>query len=105
MNVTFSDIPHQCSPGRMERMKELGIKTSGMDKDMERLIKNAGYGLPSKNVKHIPELPEGSNEPVPTPRENYGFIFRNHQAYTRITLTYVDALAEELILLKELELI
>lgn len=93
MGIKYSEyIPRRrCTKERLLKLKEYDIKTTGYDRDMERIILSYGYGLPSL-----------VNDEESVVQEQYGFRLKE---YVRITLNYSDALAEELILLKELNLL
>jgi len=85
MNIQTEPPPRRCSEDRLERLKKLGFKTNGYIKELEEIIFINGFGLPGY--------------------ENDYFGFTINYKYMRFCLTYTDALAEELILLKELKLI
>jgi len=81
-----SDYPSRiCLEWRRKELRALGVETTGYDRDMERILTENGFGLPTLQD-------DGT----------YGFRCGN---YTRIALTYVDSLADELILLKTLKMI
>jgi len=92
MAVTYKEyVPRRvCTDERLNKLKKYNIETTGYDRDMERIIKNYGYGLPTKASKETDV------------DECYGFKLKQ---YVRITLNYADCLAEELLLLKELNLL
>lgn len=74
-----------CSPHRLSKLIEYGFKTNGADVELQTIITSAGFGLPGF--------------------ENGYFAFMVNYHYIRFLLTYVDALAEEIILLYELNMI
>ncbi len=84
--VTNTPPRRSCRKELLDKLKALGVKTSGSDTNMEYIIKKAGYKFPIRYD------------------ENYfGFILNG--TYTRLCFNYADCLAEELILLKSLKLI
>ena len=105
-------MPNKCNKNYLPKFKELGIVSDGTINAMEHAITAKGFGLPSKhideNATEWVALLDEKNEPFEelqiVPRHYYGFTLRHGVTYTRLTLTYADALAEELILLKRLKL-
>lgn len=103
---------NRCTKNKLKRLRELGVKTNGTIESMIRLITNKGFGLPGEHIEEFKEFvevfPEGG-EPYEqlqdVPRHYYGFQLQRDTCYVRIALTYADALADELILLKQLQLI
>jgi len=81
---THSEISF-CLPHRLAKLIEYGYKTNGSDVELQTIITSAGFGLPGF--------------------ENGYFAFMINYHYIRVLLTYVDALAEEIILLHELNMI
>ena len=76
---------NRCSEDKLTHLKHLGVNINGTVEEMEQIIINNGFGLPSVDG------------------ENFGFTL--NYKYIRICIHYVDALAEELVLLKTLNLI
>ncbi len=85
LNKTTITPRRICRKELQSEMKQLGIKTSGSDTNMEKILKRHGFGLPSQ---------EG---------EYFGFIL--NKKYIYCCFNYSDALANELILLKKLNMI
>jgi len=83
--VTQNPIRRSCRKELHIKLKDLGVKTSGSDTHMESIIKKAGFGLPSVHG------------------EQFGFIL--YGKWVRLCFNYADCLAEELILLKKLDLL
>lgn len=82
MKIT-EEIPRRiCTDERLKQLRKLGYKTTGYDRDMEKILTKKGYDLP-----------------VTT--ENDSWKFQAH-GYTRITLNRADCLAEALIVIKEI---
>lgn len=75
-----------CRKDLYDKLWSLGIKTSGSDTDMERIITKAGFGLPTIYDANY-----------------FGFLL--YGKYIRLCFNYADCLAEELILLKQLKII
>jgi len=102
----------KCSPDRYLKLKGLGIDIDGSCGSMEKIITKKGFGLPCEEIIEGNEwvtLLDSDNEPYDElqsiPRYYYGFQLSHDKTYTRLTFTYADALASELILLKALNLI
>ena len=74
-----------CSPHRLSKLIRYGYKTNGSDVELQNIITSAGFGLPGFEKGY--------------------FAFMVNYQYIRVLLTYVDALAEEIILLHELNMI
>lgn len=80
------NIPAQfCTPERLEHLNKAGVKTNGSISELEEIIVKNGFKLPG-------EVKDG-----------FGFIL--NKKFTRIYINYVDAMAEEIILLIEFEMI
>lgn len=80
---TTEEIPRRiCTDERLKQLRKLGYKTTGYDRDMEKILTEKGYDLP-----------------VIT--ENDSWKFQTGK-YTRIMLNRADCLAEALIVIKEL---
>lgn len=77
--------PEYCTFERLERLHEAGFDTEGYIEHLKEIITQAGYPLPSQEGEH------------------YGFVF--NQKYTRLYLTLVDAMAEEILMLKQFKMI
>ena len=76
-------IPRRiCTDDRLKQLRKLGYKTTGYDRDMEKILKNKGYSLP-----------------VPTKDDSWKF---QAGKYTRIMLNRADCLAEALMVIKEI---
>jgi len=79
-------IPRRCCTDiLLKKLRAVGIKTTGYDRDMEPILKDKGFGLPIQE-------------------EEYWHFMVNHK-YQRYCLNYSDALAEELLFLNQLNLL
>ena len=85
IQVTESIPPEYCTFERLEKLKQAGFETDGHIDQLKQIIVDSGYPLPSHEGEH------------------YGFVF--NQKYTRLYLTLVDAMAEEILMLKEFKMI
>lgn len=85
LNVTNTPIRRSCRKELHDKLKDLGVKTSGSDTHLESIITKAGYKLPSAHGEH------------------FGFVL--YGKWVRLCFNYADCLAEELILLKQLNLL
>ena len=74
-----------CTDRLLKLLRKEGFKTSGSMYTLERILTSKGFGLPVKYNEH--------------------FVFTVKGKYTRMYLNYVDALANEILLLRELKLI
>lgn len=83
--VTENIPPEYCTFERLERLKQAGFTTNGNIDQLKEIIKESGYPLPSQEGEH------------------YGFVF--NQKYTRLYINRVDAMAEEILMLKEFGMI
>ena len=82
--------PRQCCTDKLlKELRALDFKTDGYIRSLEEILKSKGFGLP---VELIDE--DG---------EQY-FHFMVNYKWIRYYLNYADALANEIILLKELNL-
>lgn len=85
LKVTESIPPEYCTFERLERLKQAGFETDGHIDYLKQIIRENGYSLPSQEGEH------------------FGFVF--NQKYTRLYLNRVDAMAEEILMLKEFGMI
>ena len=80
---TTEIIPRRiCTDDRLKQLRKLGYKTTGYDRDMEKILKNKGYSLP-----------------VLTEYDSWKF---QAGSYIRIMLNRADCLAEALMVIKEI---
>ena len=81
----YEHIPNQvCDQKYFRKLRNLGFNTDGYIASLEKILTDNGFGLP-------------------TPC-NGGFGFLVNYKYIKIYIHYVDALACEIIFLKELKL-
>ena len=85
LNKTTTPPRRSCSKELLTQMRELGVKTSGSDTDMENILKRNNFGLPSKEDEY------------------FGFTLNGKYQYR--FFCRADALAELIILLKKLKLL
>ena len=79
-------IPRRiCEDWRLKRLRKEGFHTNGYERSMERILTEKGFGLPDES--------------------NEGFGFTVNRKYTRVYLNYADALAEEILFLRKLDMI
>lgn len=78
-----------CTDDRLKILRTLGYKTNGYSTELEEIIKNLGFNLPTQGVDDYNEI-------------RFGF---RHKGYLAEYLNYADALAEELIFIYEHKLI
>jgi len=83
LNVTRTPIRRSCRKDLHDKLKALGVKTSGSDTNLEYIIKKAGFKFPEYYDK-----------------DYYGFVLDGK--WVRLCFNYADCLAEELILIKQL---
>jgi hypothetical protein len=76
-----------CTPEKLKKLRDLGYSIEGYDREMEKILKAKGFGLPTSDDNG----------------DSYGFIV--NYKYIRICLNRADCLAEEIILLHELNLL
>jgi hypothetical protein len=76
-----------CEDFLLKKLLAANFKTDGYTRSMESILKKKGFGLPV-----------WSDEP-----EGFGFTINNR--YTRYYLNYADALANEILLLRDLNMI
>ena len=86
LSVVTSIPRRSCRKDLHDKLRKLGVKTSGSDTDLERIITKAGFGLPTKVDDNY-----------------FGFVLDGK--WVRLCFNYADCLAELLILLKSLKLI
>ena len=85
LKVTEQVPPEYCAYELIERLKEAGIKTDGHIDQLIEIITENGFKLPSEH--------EG----------RYGFIFL--KKYTMIYINFVDACANEILMLHEYKML
>jgi len=79
-------IPRRyCTDKLFKQLRKAGFETAGYEKSLESILQDKGFGLPVKYNEH--------------------FVFTVKGKYTRMYLNYVDSLANEILLLRELKLI
>jgi hypothetical protein len=79
-------IPRRCcTDDRLKQLREAGFETLGYEKGLEDILTEKGFGLPVKD-------------------EEYYTFMVNHK-YMRFYFNYADCLAEEILLLRKLNLI
>ena len=74
-----------CTDSRLRLLRKAGFKTYGDEHHLKSILQEKGFGLPVKYEEH--------------------FVFTVNNKYTRMYLVYADALAEEILLLRELKLL
>jgi len=80
-------IPRRvCRDDLLKRLGKAGFDTTGYDRSLEKILLSKDFGLPVKEEE-----------------DEYHFMI--NYKYTRICLTYTDALAEEILLLHDLKMI
>lgn len=75
-----------CSQERIDKLNSIGFTTTGYIDQLQELVVKNGFNLPSED------------------NECFGFVLhgtRSKKTYTRIYLNFVDAMAEEILLLHE----
>ena len=87
MPLTITEyIPRRvCEDWRLKRLRQEGFHTNGYERSMERILTEKGFGLPDESDE--------------------GFGFTVNRKYTRVYLNYADALAEEILFLRKLDMI
>ena len=88
LNVTEHVPRTVCRPDLIQRLKDEGFDTDGSNAQLEAIVLKKGYNLPSEH------------EELGT--TYYGF---RHEKYIRMYLCYVDSVAEEILFLREMEMI
>ncbi len=79
-------IPRRCCTDiRLKQLRKAGFKTDGYDRSLEDILQDKGFGLPIKDDEY--------------------FTFMINHKYIRYYLNYADCLAEEILLLHELNMI
>ena len=73
-----------CTNNRLKLLRKSGFKTNGDEHHLESILQDKGFGLPVKDGEH--------------------FSFTVDYKWMRMYLNYADALAEEILLLRELKL-
>jgi len=86
LNISHTPIRRSCRKDLHNKLRQLRVKTSGSDTNLESIITKAGFGLPKQYDK-----------------DYYGFVLQGK--WVRLCFNYADCLAEELILLKKLNLL
>lgn len=82
--------PRQCCTDKLlKKVRALGFDTDGYVRSMEEILKSNGFGLPKEYFED----------------DSQYFHFMINYKWIRFYLNYADALAEEIILLKELNLL
>ncbi len=74
-----------CTNARLKLLRKAGFKTDGYDHSLESILQDKGFGLPVKDGEY--------------------FVFTVNYKWMRMYLNYADALAEEILLLRELKMI
>ena len=74
-----------CTDARLKLLRKAGFNTDGYEHSLKSILQDKGFGLPVKQGEH--------------------FTFTVNYKWTRMYLNYADALAEEILLLRELKLI
>jgi hypothetical protein len=86
LKITEEPIRRKCSDELIEILKSVGISTSGEHDDLKSIIISNGFGLPSVYDDNY-----------------FGFVLE--WKWVRLCFNYCDCMAEEVLLLKKLNLI
>ena len=79
-------IPRRCCTDKLlKQLKKAGFQTLGYENGLEDILTEKGFGLPVKDGDY--------------------FTFTVNHKYMRLYLNYSDALAQEILLLRELKLL
>jgi hypothetical protein len=106
MIVKNTDIRKNCTPELLKKLKDSGVKTTGHFLNMERLLTKRDFGLPVRTTEYIKsfDINDDGEEIITSEPVDY-YVFSVEHKYQYMFFNYSDALAEEILLLVELNLL